>query len=125
MPARRLPALAGDLLDLPADALRPDAQRLQRLGGDPFAFVDQAQKDVLGINVVVAERPGLSLGQDDHPPRVVGGPLQHVLRSQVRPGPLRQAVQPTVKLAESVAAELVPTYTSILPGSTRNRAALS
>ena len=74
---RGLLALADDLLDLLAHALQGDAQRLEGLGGDAFALVDQPEQDVLGADVVVVEHPGLFLGQDDHPPRAVGEPLEH------------------------------------------------
>ena len=78
MPGRRLLALADDLLDLLADGLQRDAERLERLGGDALALVDQAEQDVLGADVVVVEHPGLFLGQDDNPPRAVGEPLEHL-----------------------------------------------
>jgi len=78
VPARGLLPLADDLLDLLADTLQRDTQRLQRLGGDTLTLVDQTQKDVLGADVVVVEHPGLFLSQDDHPPRAVGEPLKHV-----------------------------------------------
>ncbi len=74
---RRLLALADDLLDLAADALKRDAQRLQRLGRDAFAFVNKTQQDVLGADVVVVEHPGLFLRQDDHPAGTVGKSLEH------------------------------------------------
>ena len=64
-----------------ADGLQRDAERLERLGGDAFALVDQAEQDVLGADVVVVEHPGLFLGQDDNPPGAVGEPLEHVSRS--------------------------------------------
>ena len=79
--ARRLLALADDLLDLGADGLQRDAEALQRLGRDALALVDQAEQDVLGADVVVAEHPGLFLGQDDNPTRAVGEPLEHGHRS--------------------------------------------
>ena len=81
VPGRRLLALADDLLDLLADGLERDAERLQRLGGDALTLVDQAEQDVLGADVVVVEHPGLFLGQDDNPPRAVGEPLEHLVRS--------------------------------------------
>ena len=77
-PRRRLLALADDLLDLLADGLQRDAERLERLGGDALALVDEAEQDVLGADVVVVEHPGLFLGQDDNPPGAVGKPLEHV-----------------------------------------------
>ena len=79
VPARRLLALADDLLDLLADALEGDAEALQGLRGDALTLVDQAEQDVLGADVVVVEHPGLFLGQDDNPSRSVGEPLEHAL----------------------------------------------
>src|SRR6202011_4614162 len=72
VPRRGLLALADDLLDLAADALQRDAQRLQRLCGYAFAFVNKTQQDVLGADVVVVEHPGLFLRQDDDPAGTVG-----------------------------------------------------
>ena len=78
VPARRLLALADDLLDLRAHGLERDAQALERLRGDALTLVDQAQEDVLGADVVVAEHPGFFLRQDDHPAGSVCEPLEHV-----------------------------------------------
>jgi hypothetical protein len=77
VPARRLLALADDLLDLLPHALQGDAQRFQCFGRDTLTLVDETQEDVFGADVVVVEHPGLFLGQDDHPPRAVGEPLEH------------------------------------------------
>ena len=63
--ARRRAALADDLLDLGAHGLERDAERLERLGGDAFALVDQPEQDVLGADVVVVEQARLFLRQDD------------------------------------------------------------
>ena len=79
VPARRLLALADDLLDLLADALQGDAEALQRLGGHALTLVDEAEQDVLRADVVVVEHPGLFLGQDDNPSGSVGEPLEHAL----------------------------------------------
>ena len=65
--ARRRPTLADDLLDLVAHGLERDAERLERLGRDAFALVDQAEEDVLGADVVVVEEPRFFLGEDDDP----------------------------------------------------------
>ncbi len=78
VPARRLLALADDLLDLLADGVEGNAERLERLGGDPFALVDQPEQDVLGADVVVVEHPGLFLSQDDDASCAVSEPLEHV-----------------------------------------------
>ena len=53
-------------------------RRLERLGGDALALVDEAEQDVLGADVVVVEHPGLFLGQDDDPASPVGEPLEHL-----------------------------------------------
>ena len=79
MPRRRLLPLADDLLDLLAHRLQADAQRLQRLGGNAFALVDEAEQDMLGADVVVVQHPGLFLSQDNDPPRPVGKPLEHLV----------------------------------------------
>jgi hypothetical protein len=78
VPARRLLALADDLLHLLADALQGDPEGLQGLGGHSLALVDEAEEDVLGADVVVVEHPGLFLGQDDNTPCSVGEPLEHL-----------------------------------------------
>ena len=79
VPGRSLLALAGDPPDVLADRLQADPQRLQRPGGDAVALADQAEQDVLGADVVVAEHPGLFLSQDRNPPRPVGEPLEHLV----------------------------------------------
>ena len=69
---RRRAALADDLLDLAAHGLEGDAERLERLGGDAFALVDQAEQDVLGADVVVVEEARFLLGQHDDSAGPVG-----------------------------------------------------
>src|SRR5204863_6006722 len=76
VPGRSLPAVADDLLDLGSHRLQRDAERLERLGGDPFAFVDQAEQDVLGTDVVVVEQARFLLGEDNDPSRSVGEALE-------------------------------------------------
>jgi len=78
MPLLLALALADDLHDLLPHRFQADPQRLQGLGRDAFALVDQAEQDVLGPDVVVAEHPGLFLRQDHNPPRPVGKPLEHL-----------------------------------------------
>src|SRR6476469_6211705 len=77
VPARRLLALADDLLDLRAHGLQGDVEALQSLGRYALALVDQAEQDVLGSDVVVGEHAGLFLGQHDHPTGSVSEPLEH------------------------------------------------
>jgi hypothetical protein len=81
VPARCLLALADDLLDLLAHTFQRDAERLERLGGDAFAFMNQTEQDVLSADVVVVEHPGLFLSQDDDAPRAIGEPFEHARSS--------------------------------------------
>ena len=72
--ARRERDLAGgDLLagaddphHLGAHALDGDVERLEHARGEALLLAQQPEQDVLGADVVVLERPGLFLGQDDH-----------------------------------------------------------
>ena len=77
MPGRGLLALADDVLDLLTHGVERDAERLQRLGRDALALVDQAEQDVLGPDVVVVEHPRLFLGEDDHTTGTVSESLEH------------------------------------------------
>ena len=65
---RRLLALeAGEQLDdLLADPVEVRAELLQHLGGDALALADQAEQDVLGADVGVAELQRLAQGQLEH-----------------------------------------------------------
>ena len=86
VPGGRGLALADDLFDLLTDGFERDVQRLEGLGGDAFALVDQPEQDVLGADVVVVEHPGLFLRQDDDPSGSVGETFEHVsvLRATTR-----------------------------------------
>ena len=75
---RRGAAVTDDLLDLRAHGLEGDAERLEGLGGDAFALVDQPEQDVLGADVVVVEQARLFLRQDDHSAGSVGEAFEHV-----------------------------------------------
>ena len=59
-------ALREDADDLVADLVQVHAQALQHAGGDALALADEAQQEVLGADVVVAEAAGLVDGQLDH-----------------------------------------------------------
>ena len=74
---RRGAAVADDLLDLRAHGLERDAERLERLGGDALALVDQAEQDVLGPDVVVVEQARFFLRQDDHSAGSIGEAFEH------------------------------------------------
>ena len=75
---RRRAALADDLLDLAAHGLERDAERLEGLGGDALALVDQPEQDVLGADVVVVEQPRFLLGEHHDPAGPVGEAFEHV-----------------------------------------------
>ena len=87
--ARRERDLAGgDLLagaddadHLGADALDRDVERLEHPGGEALLLAQQPEQDVLGADVVVLERAGLFLRQDDHLP----GPLCESLEQLFSP----------------------------------------
>ena len=76
---RLLLTLADDVLHLLAHGVERDAERLERLGGDALALVDQAEQDVLGADVVVVEHLRLFLGEDDNATGSVGESLEHLL----------------------------------------------
>ena len=75
---RRRAALTDDLLDLVADRLERDRERLERLGGNSLALVDQPQQDVLGADVAVVQQPRFFLGEDHDPPSPVCEAFEHV-----------------------------------------------
>ena len=88
----------GDLLDLLARRLLRDPERLQRLGCYPAVLTDEAEQDVLGADVVVAEHPGLVLGQDHDAARPVGEPVEHAQRRLPRVGFFAAADKNTIHL---------------------------
>ena len=77
---RRRTALADDLLDLAAHGLEGDAERLERLGGDALALVDEAEEDVLGADVVVVEEARFLLRQHHDPAGPVGEAFEQLDR---------------------------------------------
>ena len=74
---------ADDADDLGADALDGDVERLEHARGEALLLAQQAEQDVLGADVVVLERPGLFLREDDHLP----GPLCESLEQTLLPLP--------------------------------------
>ncbi len=77
VPGRLLLALTDDVLDLLADGIERDAERLERLGGDTLALVDETEQDVLGADVVVVEHLRLFLGEHNHATGTVRESLEH------------------------------------------------
>ena len=72
---------ADRLFDLLAHGLERDAERLERLGGDALALVDQSEQDVLGADEAVVEQARLFLRQHQHPSCPVGESFEHVTAS--------------------------------------------
>ena len=75
---RRRAALTDDLLDLAAHGLERDAERLEGLGGDALALVDQPEQDVLGADVAVVQQTGFFLREHHDSPSPVGEAFEHV-----------------------------------------------
>ena len=72
-PRRERDLAGGDLLTgaddphhLGAHPLDGDVERLEHPRGEALLLAQQPEQDVLGADVVVLQRPGLFLGQDDH-----------------------------------------------------------
>ena len=62
-------------------ASRRDAERLERLGRDAFALVDEPEQDVLGADEVVVEQARFLLGEDQDPSGSVSEAFEQVLAS--------------------------------------------
>ena len=77
VPGRGLVSLPDGLHHLATHGIQPDAEVQQAAGGDPLAFVDETEEDVLGSDVVVVEQPRFFLGQDHHPAGPVGEAFEH------------------------------------------------
>ncbi len=68
---------ADGLFHLLAHGLEGDPERLECLGGNSLAFVDQSQKNVLGADEAVVQQPRLFLREHQHPPCPVGETFEH------------------------------------------------
>src|SRR5262245_2513932 len=66
LPGRHLVALADDAGDLGPYLFDRDVQRFQHPRGEPLLLPEESEQDVLGADVVVLERSGLVLCQDDY-----------------------------------------------------------
>jgi len=60
-----LVTLADDPRDLRAHLFDRDVERLEHARRETFFLAEQAEQDVLGADVVVLERPGFVLGEND------------------------------------------------------------
>ena len=65
-------ALTDDFFYLAAHRFERDTERLERLGGDAFTFVDEAEENVLSTDVVVVEQTRFFLRQHHDPTCSVG-----------------------------------------------------
>jgi len=65
------------LLDLPPGGAEGDAEAVQCRRGGATVLAQEAEQDVLGADVGVVEPPGLLLGEDHDPARIVAHPLEH------------------------------------------------
>ena len=72
-----LATLADDFLDLTADILQGNTHGFQCLGSDAFAFMDKAEQDVLGADVIVVKHACFFLRQNDDAASTIGKPLEH------------------------------------------------
>ena len=68
---------ADGLFHLLAHGLEGDPERLECLGGNSLALVDQSQKDVLGADEAVVQQPRLFLREHQYPPCPVGETFEH------------------------------------------------
>ena len=75
---RRLLALADDLDHFVTDRGEVDVEALESLGGDALPFVEEAEQDVLGADVIVVQMPRFFLGQNDDPTGSVRETLKHL-----------------------------------------------
>jgi hypothetical protein len=91
-------ASSDDLRDLLTHGNERDIQRLERGRGETLTFVDQAQEEVLGPDVVVVQHPRLCLGELHDATRSIGESLEQTITSDSmlvtqRPGVLGGEVE--------------------------------
>ena len=72
-----LVTLADDAGDLRAHLLHRDVERVEHARSEPLLLAQQAEQDVLGADVVVLERAGLVLREDDDLSGTLGESLEH------------------------------------------------
>ena len=77
MPAGGRGAGADDGGDLAAGGLQRHADARKDAARRPVGLAEQPEQDVLGADVVVAQPPGLFLGQNDDVPGAAGESLKH------------------------------------------------
>src|SRR3954466_16123304 len=77
MAGRRRATLPDDLFDLVAHCLERDAKAFESFRRDAFAFVDEAEENVLGSDVAVTQQPSFFLSQHHDPPGPVGEAFKH------------------------------------------------
>ena len=78
MTHRRLGTLADNFFYFLAHGFQRNAHGFQGFSGHAFAFVDEAEQDVLGADVIVVETACLFLCQHNDAASTVGKTLEHV-----------------------------------------------
>jgi hypothetical protein len=69
---------ADSVLHLAANGVEIDIKRAERLGGDPLAFGEEPQQQVLGTDIIVAEAAGFLLGEGQHLAGTFGESVKHL-----------------------------------------------
>ena len=77
MTGRLLLPLTDDVLNLLAHGVERDVERLEGLGCNAFALVNETEQNVLGADVVVIEHLGFFLSQDHDATSTIGKSLKH------------------------------------------------
>ena len=73
----RLGSVSNNCFYLTTDVLERDSHGLQCLGSNTLTFLDEAEQDVLGTNVIVVEHPRFFLRQNYDATSTVRKPLEH------------------------------------------------
>ena len=71
--------MTDDLFDLAPHRFEADAERLEGLGRNALAFVDEAEQNVFGADVAVVEQPRFFLGEHNDSSCPVGKSFEHLL----------------------------------------------
>ena len=74
---RHLLAEHGAAFDFLADVFERQVRARENPAGEPLAFANQAQKEMLGLNGNAAELAGLVAGEEEYSPGPFGVPFEH------------------------------------------------
>ena len=73
----RRTALTDDLFDLCTHCFERNVERLESLGCNTLAFVDESEQNVLGADVRMIEQAGFFLSQHYDPAGPIGKAFEH------------------------------------------------